>query len=282
MPTAAQATTAVPTSSAPSTRVLLVALLGNHLQGRDPSPDATRDVAVPTRTFLAALEPCGAGAAAVRAALARAGERGLLAREQHGREVHHRATAAMRRLLADGARRLHHTPAVRTAWDGTWTLLAFSLPEERRGDRNRLRQRLSWAGFGPARNGLWIAPGRVTVDLGDDLTDHVHAFAGEAISPTDVDGLVSDTWDLDGLAAAYQRFVARWDRDEPPVPSGPLARSIHLVTEWRALVRDDPHLPAELLPDDWPAGRAREVFDRWFEHDRSAADATFDQLLSTP
>ncbi len=265
--------------TAPSTRVLLVTLLGNHLQGRDPSPDATRDVAVPTRTFLAALSRCGAGDAAIRAALARAGDRGLLAREQHGREAHHRPTAAMRHLLADGAQRLHHSPVVRTGWDGTWTLLAFSLPEERRGDRNRLRQRLSWAGFGPARNGFWVAPGRVDMAL-DDLAGHVHAFAGQAIEPTDAEALVAETWDLDGIADGYRVFLERWDRDTPSTTTDPLARAVHLVTEWRVLVRDDPHLPVELLPDDWPASRAREVFDSWFERDHAAAEAAFDDLLT--
>lgn len=282
MATAPQATPARAPASATSTHALLVALLGNHLQGRDASPAATRDVAIPTRTFIDALGRCGAGEAATRAALARAGDRGLLVREPHGRQVHHRITDATRQLLANGARRLHHTPAVLTTWDGTWTLLAFSLPEDRRGDRSRLRQRLSWAGFGPARNGLWIAPGQVTVDLDDtDLADHVHAFAGWAIAPTDVDALVAETWDLAALADAYRQFVGRWDHDAPAAATDPLARSVHLVTQWRALVRDDPRLPAEHLPEDWPAQRAREVFDHWFEHDRAAAAAVFEELLAT-
>ena len=41
-----------------------------------------------------------------------------------------------------------------------------------------------------------------------------------------------------------------------------LARQLMLHTDWLQLVRQDPHLPAGQLPQDWPAISAEEVFRR--------------------
>lgn len=271
------------TDDAPTyaSRDLLLTMLGNHWQGREPTVEGGRDLAVSSRTFVDVLGRVGVSEQAVRAALNRAVKHGLLTRHQQGRQAYFGLTAPTRRVLAAGAARLYHTDPVRDDWDGTWTLLTFSIPESRRPDRHRLRVRLAWLGFGPLRDGLWLAPGSVDVvpvvdELG--LADDVDVFVGHATPPTDVDRRVAQTWDLDAIAAGYARFLARWDRDEP-LPDAPddLARSLWLVTEWRLLLLDDPVLPPAHLPADWPASRARAVFDRWFAHHRTTAVPMFEQ-----
>lgn len=264
-------------------RTLLLSLLGNHWQGRDPSPDGGRDLAADTRTFVDVLGRVGVAEPAVRATLNRAVKRGQLARHQQGRQAYFSVTPSTRRLLAEGAERLHHVPSVRVDWDGTWTLLAFSMPETRRADRHRLRTRLAWEGFGPLRDGLWLAPGDVDAGAMADalgVADDVHAFAGRAIAPSDVTAMVAEAWDLDGLAAGYAAFLARWDRPAP-LPDAPddLARWILLVTQWRLLVLEDPGLPARHLPADWPAAQARQVFDAWYEHFERTASPLFERAL---
>ena len=42
-----------------------------------------------------------------------------------------------------------------------WTLVTFSVPENQRTLRHRLRSALTWEGFAPLRDGLWLAPGEV-------------------------------------------------------------------------------------------------------------------------
>lgn len=266
-------------------RTLLLTLLGNHLQGRSPSIDEGSGTAVASSTFVAVLARVGVSEQAVRATLARAVKKGFLHRRQQGRQAFFALTDATRHLLADGARRLYHTDPVRTHWDGAWTLLAFSLPESRRTDRHQLRVRLSWAGFGALRDGLWIAPGAVDVpaviaELG--VTDDVQAFVGPATPPTRIDVMVGQAWDLAHIAAQYRSFLDRWDR-HAPLPDAPddLARWLWLVTEWRLLVLDDPVLPPEHLPKDWPAVRARTVLDRWFRHYEHTATPLFEQVLLT-
>src|SRR5262249_9733661 len=59
-------------------------------------------------------------------------------------------------LIEEGTRRIygHH----RAAWDGRWLLVSYSLPEPRRGQRDRLRQGLSFLGLRSLGNGLFGTP----------------------------------------------------------------------------------------------------------------------------
>lgn len=237
---------------------LLLSLLGNHFQGRR--------MVVAARTFVDVLGRVGISERALRSTLSRAVDRGFLHRHRRGRQAFFELTDSTRDLLAEGAQRIFHGDPVRTDWDGAWTLLTFSIPESRRTDRHRLRVRLSWAGFAPLRDGLWLAPGRVdVVDVirGLAVVDDVTAFVGQAVAPTCVEDVIADAWDLEEIARGYHAFLRRWDRDDP-LPDAPddLARSLWLVTEWRLLLGDDPRLPLEHLPGDWPAVRAKKVFDR--------------------
>lgn len=269
--------------SAASSRALLLSLLGNHWQGRHPDPDGGRDLAAGTATFVDLLGRLGVPEATVRATLNHAVQSGQLDREQVGRRAFYAPTTATRQVLADGARRLHHAPAVRETWDGTWTLLSFSLPESRRDRRHQLRTRLGWLGFAALRDGLWVAPGRVEVAaVADELevSADVHAFHGASLAPTAGGDVVRATWDLDAIAATYRDFLATWDRPAPrPDAADDLVRGVLLVMDWRRVVLDDPMLPAVLLPGDWPALQGRAVFDDQYARFAAAAAPLFEQAL---
>jgi phenylacetic acid degradation operon negative regulatory protein len=239
-------------------QALMLSFCGEHLLGRDE--------VVFSGGFVAVLARVGVGAHAARSTLARMTRRGLLTRHRLGKHVYHGLTAHAEAVLAEGERRVWRAGAVNRDWSGQWTLLGFSLPESRRGDRHLLRSRLAWAGFGLLRNGLWISPLEIDVAdlLGDlDVIDHVRAFRATALPPTEVDELIEDAWDLAAVAARYRAFLARWDVPNP-LPAAPddLARQLLLITEWLLLVRDDPRLPVEHLPADWPAVRAEQVVHR--------------------
>ena len=163
-------------------------------------------------------------------------------------------------ILHDGQARIWKAGAVNDGWDGTWTLLCFSLPESWQRQRHGLRSQLTWAGFGPLQGGLWIAPGPVAVEeivSGLGLEAHVRVFRASADELTNVDQLVRDVYDLDEIAARYEEFLQRWA--EPPTED-PLAARLSIVAEWLQTIRPDPRLPVQHLPPDWPAMRAQKVF----------------------
>ena len=256
-------------------QALLLTVLGRHLLDRE-------GLAVGAGTFIAVLGRLGVSEQAARSTLTRMVRRGLLDRRQQGRRAYFTLTGDSRSLLKEGRGRIFAPAPVRERWDGEWTLLSFSIPESRRDERHRLRARLAWAGFGLLRDGLWLAPGRVEVaGLISDLRldKHVDAFAARALAPTDVAELVERAWDLDDLRGRYDAFAARWRGGRAPAPPGDLARQVCLITEWRHIIREDPLLPADYLPADWPALEAARLFHRLHDRYSPGAAETFGELL---
>jgi phenylacetic acid degradation operon negative regulatory protein len=237
-------------------QTLMLNLLGRYLLGRSTVVSAGSVIEVFGRA--------GVGEHAARSTLARMVNRGMLTRQRHGRAMYFGLTAQAEGILHDGEDRIWRSGAVNQDWDGWWTLLGFSLPESWQRQRHELRSQLTWAGFGPLFNGLWVAPGRVEVtrlvaSLG--LESRVKAFYAQAIPGTDIARMVQENWDLDAVAARYHGFLARWQGpDLPPGRRDPLAVQLLLASDWLQVIRADPRLPVEHLPADWPAAKAESLF----------------------
>ncbi|MCA2183718.1 PaaX family transcriptional regulator [Nonomuraea cavernae] len=254
---------------------VMLTFLGDHVHGND--------ICVFSGSFIDAFARVGISKEATRSTLTRMVRRGLLRRQRAGRRMYFGLTPVSAQVLRDGGRRIWGSGVVNDDGDDRWTLIGFSLPESWQRQRHELRARLTWAGFGPLRNGLWIAPGEVDVTrVIDDLGANVRVFAAEPRSPTDMRALVADAYDLAGLGRRYQAFLHRWDRPDP-MPEAPddLARSLVLLTEWLQIIRTDPRLPLRHLPGDWPAQQAQRVCHALHERFRPEAEAVASAILDT-
>jgi phenylacetic acid degradation operon negative regulatory protein len=256
-------------------QTLMLNLLGRYLLGRRVVVSAASVIEVSARV--------GVGEHAARSTLARMVNRGMLTRQRHGRAMYFGLTAQAEQILHDGEDRIWRSGAVNQDWDGYWTLLGFSLPESWQRQRHELRSQLTWAGFGPLFNGLWVAPGRVevtrlVVSLG--LESRVKAFYAQAVPGTDIAKMVQENWDLDAVAARYQGFLSRWqDRGTPLGRRDPLAVQLLLASDWLQVIRADPRLPAEHLPADWPAAKAESLFVELDKTVEQAAGKIAQQIL---
>lgn len=236
---------------------LMLTFLGDQVLGRD--------VCVYSGSVIDVFARAGIGEQATRSTLSRMAGRDLLRRQREGRRMYFGLTERSEAVLRDGEQRIWRTGAVNRRWDGTWTLLGFSLPESWQRQRHDLRSRLTWSGFGPLFNGLWIAPGEVDVsalvaELG--LSAHVKVFRAHADTGTDIGQMIEETWELSDLAGRYAGFVRRWQpwEDDLPDADDALVLRLRLQTEWLQIVRRDPRLPVGHLPDDWPAEQAEKTF----------------------
>ena len=261
-----------PAESGPRPQTLLLMLFGDYL--------LDRELCVFSGSVIDVCGRLGISSHAARSTLTRMVGRGLLRRQRDGRRMYFGLTERSTALLRDGRERIWHAGAVNDQWDGTWTLLSFSLPESWQRQRHDLRSQLAWAGFGPLQGGLWIAPGEVAADqivssLGLDA--HARVFHSRAGSRTDIGVMVGDAYDLPALAAAYTGFLARWDG--PPPLGDPLAARLTLVAEWLHAIRRDPRVPVEHLPPDWPAVRAQKLFRELESGYEQPARAVADGLL---
>jgi phenylacetic acid degradation operon negative regulatory protein len=155
-------------------------------------------------------------------------------------------------------------------WDGRWRLV---LDVHGRGDAeglDGLAKPLRWLGFGRLGAGQWVSPHDRTAEvraladrlgLGDRL-----AIFDEAVLGGGERSLVHACWDLRSVAARYEGFTRRHRSVvEDAVPAGAepveaFRRLFRLDHDMLRLLRDDPNLPAALLPDDWPGHTARRLY----------------------
>jgi phenylacetic acid degradation operon negative regulatory protein len=241
----------------PLPQSLLLTLLGIHL--RQPG------LAIYSGSVIEVLDRIGISEEATRSTVSRMARRGLLHRVRNGRRSYLEPTDRLRTILQDGHRRIWEISAVNRSWDGSWTLVGFSLPDSWRRQRHDLRSRLIWARFGMLQPGLWLAPGLVDVTAviaGLGLEQHLTVTHGRAIPPTEAADLARRGFDLTAVAGDYKEFLDRWGEDHAVPGIDALTRQLLLHSEWLRLIRRDPRLPAELLPADWPAITAEQHFHR--------------------
>jgi phenylacetic acid degradation operon negative regulatory protein len=238
-------------------RQLLLALLGEFVIDGDAGP-------IPASAFIEVLDAAGIAAPATRATLDRVEQRGLIAKERRGREIVFSPTPTGVAVLREATERVRdphpfHAPM------GAWTFVTFSLPEDLRSLRSRLRSTLTWEGFAPLRDGLWVAPGEI--DLGAALEalrgelppGAILAFYGRELPGFPVADSARAAWDIDAIRAEHVAFLSTWSGPTEESPSALVTRAM-LVADWLALLRADPRLPRELLDDDWPADRSLALY----------------------
>jgi len=256
-------------------RSLLFTLYGDYVR-----PLGQRDVRVGALVRLAA--ELGVGGNALRSALSRMTREGWLAARRDGGPPRYRLSARGEELIEEGTRRIygHH----RAAWDGRWLLVSYTLPEPRRGQRDRLRQGLSFLGLGSLGNGLFVTPHDLRAQVRDlirrcgveaDVTLH----HGTLEWPADPAQVVARAWDLGRLHARYADFLDRTrqeldDHDDhdaldahdtgdaggEPDDRTAFLRRFLLTHEFRRFPFSDPDLPDALLPHGWVGTTAREAF----------------------
>ena len=245
-------------------------------------------------SLIALLEPLGLSATNVRTVLSRMAKKGWLETEKHGRRSYYSLTDRGRRLLEEGETRIYR-PRENESWDGQWTLVAYSIPEERRSQRDRLRVRLEWLGFGSLGNGLWISPHDVVErveEVAEELgvVSDVEAFRGDHVGEGASSQLVRHCWDLESLNAEYEAFIDRHLDDcvalkegaDSVEPREAYVRRFNLVHEFREFPLRDPFLPRALHSDDWAGECALSLFNYYRGLLAEAADRFVEPLVETP
>ncbi|MBX7432289.1 PaaX domain-containing protein, C- domain protein [Mycobacterium sp. Y57] len=183
--------------------------------------------------------------ATVRVALTRMVGSGDLIRSEDGYRLSSRLLARQRRQDAS------INPHVR-AWDGCWTtLLITSIGGDAR-TRAALRNTLQELRFGELREGVWMRPANLDVELAADVRERVRVLHARDDDPV---GLAGQLWDLTGWAAVGTSLL-----DEMASAADVPARFTAAAGIVRHLLTD-PVLPDELLPPDWPGAALRAAYN---------------------
>ncbi len=174
------------------------------------------------------------------------------------------------------------------AWDGLWTVVAFSVPESRRELRHMIRTRLHFLGFAMLYDGLWCSPWDEEESVLGVLDELGIAAAtvmrAEINARSTVQALAA--WDLDALKQRYLEFEQEFSPLLAASSRGALTASQTLVTRtrvmdgWRAFLSLEPDLPARLLPPDWPRTRMRELFVELYDSLAPVARGRCQQIIA--
>lgn len=225
-------------------------------------------------------------APATRATLDRLVRSGILARSRSGREILFSLTEHGVAVLREATHRVRGPRPFDPKGQG-WTLVTFSIPEGQRTLRHRLRSTLTWEGFAPLRDGLWLAPGEV--DLAgslEPLRQHlppnaVIAFHARELTGFPIAESVRAAWDIEAIRREHLAFIEMWDDPAAETMAlSALTLRTMLVADWIALLRADPRLPAEFMDEQWPAARSAEVYRRMHEKLADASAAEFEALVA--
>lgn len=259
------------------------------------------DFAVPyggkvwVETLCAILHPLGINERSVRTTLFRLCEQGWLVGTRSGRRSFYQLTdlAASRTKLAE--RLIYENP--RTRWDGNWTLVFLMLESVDIDFRNQLEQELRWIGFGSVAKHVWAHP-CVAIDVVAervrelDLMDYVVCMRCENIQGKDfrfaVDDreMASQCLPIAGIQEDYSVFLEDFDSiylqrktlttkfSEPELA----ALRVLLIDQYRRIALNDPHLPIELLPNDWIGDIAFERTAEIYNRIKGPTDAEFLRL----
>ncbi|MEU3457963.1 PaaX family transcriptional regulator C-terminal domain-containing protein [Micromonospora sp. NPDC006766] len=226
---------------------------------------------LPSASIVALLAETGVSTAGARTAISRLARRGALENCREGRHSSYRLTrAAAAELMSGGAWIAGFASGV-DSWDGCWTLVAFSLPQEASGHRRALRDQLRWLGFASLFDGLWVSPDALNPTVENGLrafgigamsifrASHVDLASTNSRSPI-------EAWDVAAIAEQYETFIQRWKPLLPRIRAGRItgAQAVATRTEvmdtYRRFPILDPQLPLQLMPPGWPRVRARELF----------------------
>ncbi|MFN2269874.1 MAG: PaaX family transcriptional regulator C-terminal domain-containing protein [Anaerolineae bacterium] len=224
----------------------------------------------------------GLSSDAVRAAANRMARAGLLEKAGRGRgNVHYKVGPKGQTIVNQFIVKLMHWHLAlegQQAWDGTWLVVAFSVPEEQRVKRDLFRDRLIEMGFGLLSSSVWISPFDQEADVAslvgelslDGMVAILHCDHIQMPGLASVRELAGAVWDLEPLAEHYRdlnrrveaftAFLEQLGQGGEIDAEAIFFAAMDLQNEvMEMILTEDPCLPPELLPSEWPGQRTHEL-----------------------
>ncbi|WP_436788925.1 PaaX family transcriptional regulator [Yinghuangia sp. YIM S10712] len=243
---------------------------------------------LPSAVLVALLGDFGITPVGARAAIGRLARRGVLDATKQGRRTFYAMAPKVARAMEKTQRRVVDFGTGDRDWDGLWTTVVFSVPDDQRQMRHALRRRLRFLGYAAVHDGVWMSPHadhEQTVELLESLGAAKATVLRSTVTYSAGPGDPLTAWDLDAIRAGYEEFAATYAPLPERVARGHVGTAEALVTRtvakdfWRQIISSDPELPENLLPDGWPVRTARAVFVRTYDSLGPLAEARVRQLL---
>lgn len=226
---------------------------------------------VPSAAIVTLLGDFGVTPAASRTAISRLARRGVVESSRQGRHSSYRLTGPAAVNLSISGHSIVAFPEQAEAWDGSWTLIAFSLPEGRSAERRTLRGQLRWLGYAPLYDALWLSPRpftpRARAELGEVGSGSLTVFRAQHVElEQSVRRDPLDAWDVDAIAEEYASFIDRWSPQLARIRAGEVSgveavcARTEVMDTYRRFRVLDPQLPMRCMPSGWRRHQVRDIF----------------------
>lgn len=154
-------------------------------------------------------------------------------------------------------------------WDERWRIVIFDIPEKEKKARDRLREKLRELGFGMIQESVWLTPYNVAKDIRDflvaqGLSENAYVLVCERLYVGDEKELADAIWHLEEINEKYEN----WLEKVKELKTKDKKSAQELKMEYLDILANDPHLPEELLPDDWLAKKAKRVYRKLLKEDK--------------
>jgi phenylacetic acid degradation operon negative regulatory protein len=221
-------------------------------------------------SLIQALGPLGFRPGAVRTLVSRMQGKGWLQSRRVGRRSFYRLSEAGLWQVHWGGSRAFRPPE--SEWDGHWTVVVYSVPEAQRDRRDALRNTLQELGFGALAPGTWLSPHPLSEEVRTkwdrlDLWPYLEVLRSEHLGPSQPAELTAHAWpQLPNLAEHYRDYLETYDLVRHDWENGRLDDRACFATRLQGLIHfvaitlNDPVLPPEFLPPDWPRPAAQQLF----------------------
>lgn len=206
--------------------------------------------AMPVRRLVRVARLFGINENQARVALSRMVARGEVVVDEGGDH-------ALAGRLAERARRLGTARRAATGpYDGSWHVVAVTASGDDAATRKERRAALRGARLGELREGVWVRPANLALDLAATLG----ARAFRAVPETDARSLAHEVFDLAGWDRRARRLCGVLEHVSVAEP-GSLAVGFELSAEVLRHLQRDPLMPRELLDARWSGDELRERYD---------------------
>ncbi len=148
-------------------------------------------------------------------------------------------------------------------WDGTWRIISYEIPENKRHLRDRLRREMRGWGLGPWHRSFWLTPHPIIPTLrelvgGKEEQQYVQAFESTHVYG-DVSDLVEKVWAKSELDKVYRELFKTWHNTLSNEKEN-YEKIQDVIYALIRVIRDDPGLPRSLVGKDWIGFEAYKLY----------------------
>jgi phenylacetic acid degradation operon negative regulatory protein len=155
--------------------------------------------------------------------------------------------------LLDRQRRQDESRSPRTrAWRGRWEIAVVTAEGRSATERAALRTAMGGLRLAELREGVWLRPANLRRDIPATVAEQCTLAEGSVRG--EPGALAASLWDLDAWAAASESLLGGMKAAASPAERFTVAAGMarHML--------DDPLLPDELVPADWPGPALRTAY----------------------